>query len=101
MFTKKQKLSSGLTGLDNYVNGIDVYDSMLLHLLSDPSYARETYEITAYEYRPDLIAKDFYGSVDYLGILMIQTKLTLEDYKRGVVLKLIPKQAVDILLKNI
>jgi hypothetical protein len=69
--------------------------------LKDPGLEREEYEIKTFEYRPDLIAQDFYGSTDYEGLLMIQTGTTLVNYKKGETLMLISKSNLDSLLRSI
>ena len=101
MYTRDNKISSGLEDIVNYISGFDVYNSKLIEQLRDPSLPREQYEIKTYEYRPDLIAKEVYGSVDYQGILMIQTGSTLTNFKKGVTLTLISKSALDSLLRSI
>jgi hypothetical protein len=101
MFTRASIVSSGLEDIVNYVSGFDVYNSKLIELLRDPGLEREEYEITTSEYRPDLIAADIYGSDDYEGLLMIQTGSTLTNFKKGVILTIIPKDSLDSLLRSI
>lgn len=101
MFTKKSRIITSTTGLDNYIEGYDIYNARLLVLLSDPGVEREEYEITTLQYRPDLIAKAFYGSDAYEGLLMIQAARGLEDYKKGAILRLIPKDVLDGIISNI
>ena len=101
MYTRANRVSSGIEDIVNYVNGTDVYNSKLIELLRDPGLPREEYEIKTYEYRPDLIAKEVYGSVDYEGLLMIQTGSTLTNLQKGVTLMLIPKANLDALLRSI
>ena len=101
MYTRANRVSSGIEDIVNYVDGTDVYNSKLIELLRDPGLPREEYEIKTYEYRPDLIAKEVYGSVDYEGLLMIQTGSTLTNLQKGVTLMLIPKANLDALLRSI
>lgn len=101
MYTKKDVIISNKENLSNYIDGIDVYNSSILVYLNNPIIERESYEITAYEYRPDLIAEDYYGSVSYAGLLMLQAARGLETYKQGAILKLIPKRILDNILSNI
>jgi hypothetical protein len=101
MYSKANKVSSGIEDVVNYISGHDVYNSKLIEQLRDPSLPREQYEIKTFEYRPDLIAKDFYGSTDYEGILMVQTGSTLTNFRKGVTLTLIPKSNLDSLLRSI
>lgn len=101
MYTKKQKIQSDRTELSNYIEDIDVYNSYLIQKLTDPTLEREKYEITVYEFRPDLIALDFYSDYKYMGLLLIQTRLTLDKFRRGVVLELIPKNIIDNIISNL
>jgi hypothetical protein len=101
MYNRKNTVSSGLENVTNYISGCDVYNSKLIELLKDPGLEREEYEIKTFEYRPDLIAQDFYGSTDYEGLLMIQTGTTLVNYKKGETLMLISKSNLDSLLRSI
>jgi hypothetical protein len=101
MYSRAKIVSSGLEDIVNYISGSDVYNSKLIELLKDPGLEREEYEITTFEYRPDLIAQEVYGSANYEGLLMIQTGTTLINYKRGETLMLIPKDSLDSLLRSI
>jgi hypothetical protein len=101
MYSRAKIVSSGLEDIVNYISGSDVYNSKLIELLKDPGLEREEYEITTFEYRPDLIAQEVHGSANYEGLLMIQTGTTLINYKRGETLMLIPKDSLDSLLRSI
>jgi len=101
MYKKSNTIISNKENLANYIEGYDIYNSTLLVILNDPSISRVQYEITAYEYRPDLLAKDFYGSTSYMGLLILQASRGLETYKRGSILNLIPKNILDNILSNI
>lgn len=101
MYTKNSTIISNKNELANYISGFDVYNSSLLVSLSDPRIERTMYTITAYEYRPDLIAEDFYGDTSYQGLLMLQSGTSLVGYQRGYVLSLIPKLTLDNILGNI
>lgn len=102
MFKKeKQRSISSYGKLPSHIHEADVYNSLLLYRLYDPDITRELYEITVYEHRPDLIAKDYYGSEDYLDFIMLQAKVGLEGLKKGTVLRLIPKSTLDNLINSI
>lgn len=101
MYNKSNSIISNKENLTNYIDGYDIYNSYLLVVLNDPSIPRVSYEITAYEYRPDLLAKDFYGSTNYMGLLILQASRGLETYKRGSILTLIPKNTLDSILSSI
>lgn len=100
MYKKKEIILSSKESLANYIDGFDIYNSTLLYEMNDPYLPRENYEITVYEYRPDLIARDFYGSEKYTDLLFIQCAKTLSDFKKGTVLSLIPKKILDEILKK-
>ena len=61
MYTRSKKIIGNKVELGNYIEGFDVYNSLFLRNLLDPSLARVEYKINNYELRPDLIAKEFYG----------------------------------------
>lgn len=100
MYTKDSKILENKQNLSNYISGIDVYNALILNKLSEPGIQKEDYEITTHVFRPDLIAKDYYGSEDYSGFVMIQAARGLETYTKGSILRLIPKSQLDIILKN-
>lgn len=101
MYKKEPRLIGKKENVSNYVEGVDVYNSTFLHLLCDPTLTKTPYQITTYEYRPDLIAKDFYGSDSYMGILLAQTGLELSSYVRGQFIYLLPKETVDLIIRSI
>lgn len=92
--------SESFEDLSQYIEGHDVFNSKLLRVLNDPSVTRVSYMITRYEYRPDLIAKDIYGSVNYCSLLMSQCRISIDGYVRGVVLRIIPKDYLDKIILN-
>ena len=100
MYTREQKIQNSLTNLSNYIEGFDVYNSLFLQKISDPTLERETYQITVHEFRPDLMAQDFYGSAEYMGILLVQARVDLKSLKRGVVLELLPKTTIDNIISG-
>lgn len=100
MYTKEQKIQNSLTNLSNYIEGFDVYNSLFLQKISDPTLEREKYQITVHEFRPDLMAQDFYGSSEYMGILLVQARVDLKSLKRGVVLELLPKTTIDNIISG-
>lgn len=100
MYTKEQKIQNSLTNLSNYIEGFDVYNSLFLQKISDPTLEREIYQITVHEFRPDLMAQDFYGSAEYMGILLVQAKVDLKSLKRGVILELLPKKTIDNIISG-
>lgn len=101
MYTKASKIISNKQNLSNYISGFDVYNSSLLVLLNDPSITREPYEINTYTFRPDLIARDYYGSSSYEGLVVLMAARGLQTYTKGSILQLIPKSDLDNILSNI
>lgn len=101
MYTKDSKIISNKQNLSNYISGYDVYNSSLLIYLNDPQIEREPYVINTYEFRPDLIANDYYGSTDYEGLVILMASRGLETYTKGSIIQLIPKATLENILKNI
>lgn len=100
MYKKEQRIISSIEDVSNYIEGYDIYNSTFLSLLYNSTEPKEKYEITVYEFRPDLICKDFYGSEDYYGIFLLQTKKLLTGFKKGVILELLPKSAIDNIIRQ-
>lgn len=100
MYEKSSKIISNKQNLSNYISGYDIYNSSLLVKLSDPSIIKENYEITTYTFRPDLIARDYYGSSSYAGFVVLMAARGLEGYTKGSVIQLIPKTTLDNILSN-
>lgn len=101
MYTKASKIISNKQNLSNYFSGFDVYNSSLLVKLNDPSIIRDSYEITTYTFRPDLIAEDYYGSNDYSGLVILMAARRLQTFTKGSIIQLIPKSTLDNILSNI
>ena len=99
MFTKKNKIINTQNDLANYIDGYDVYNSKILENLNDQPKVR--YLIRTFEYRPDLIALDIYGSVDYMGFLLITCGTGLESYAKGNVIEVLPKSTIDLMINII
>lgn len=101
MYNKPVKYTYTREELANYIEGNDVYNSSFLSIISSNAYPKISYVITEYEYRPDLIAKELYGSTTYEGILILQTGLLLEGFKKGAVLNVLSKSNLDNILNNL
>lgn len=101
MFNKSNNTVVSSNLLVNYIDNVDVYNSKLLYKLSNPVVEKIPFEITVHEYRPDLIAQDFYGSIEYLPYVLISSGMSLEQLKKGVVIKLIPKTTLDRIIKSL
>lgn len=100
MFTINKVVIKNKSHVENFIQGKDVYNSLFLMKLRDPMVPKVAYEITTKQFRPDLIAKDFYGSTEYMGVLMLQLSSYsgLEFYKKGKIIPLIEKSHIDNLL---
>ena len=101
MYNKNRIILAQKEHLGNYIEGFDVYNSLLLLRLSDTSLTRDLYQIKTYEYRPDLIAKDYYGSESYLEYILLQGGIAIQSYRKGVVLRLIPKDILDSIIESV
>lgn len=101
MFTKNPKIIHDPQNLDNYIQGTDVFNSVLLYKLKNTDCNRIEYTITSHQYRPDLIAEDIYGSPDWQGILVYQLGIPLESYSKGTTLYVIPKEIIEDLIKSL
>lgn len=101
MYKSNNKLSANILELPRYIEGYDLYNSTLLRELNKPGVTRVKYIITMYQYRPDLIAKDYYGDVNYEGLVMLQNNISLKDYTKGTEIELIPKNELDNIIKSL
>lgn len=100
MYTKAKKIIIDKENIGNYIEGFDVYNSLLLHKLQDQSIRRELYQIK-YDYRPDLVAIDYYGSDSYMALVIIQSKISQVENIRGNYIQLIPKDILDSIINGI
>lgn len=101
MYTKNNQMISNKETLSNYIEGLDLFNSQFLYMIADPTLERKIYEITVFEYRPDLIAKEFYGSENYMGILMAQIGTGLSGLKRGNKISLLPLNVISSILNSL
>lgn len=98
---KKSKKSLNNIDLAIYIDGYDVYNSIILDLLKESEIERKTYVITTFEYRPDLIARDIYGDTKYASFLMLSCSLALEDLYKGATLNVITPEALNNIITSI
>ena len=99
---RKKILSTNKYELNNYIDGSDIYNSKLLSLMSaDPTISRVKYKIEQYAFRPDLICKDFYGSMDYYGLFLLTCGVKIDDFWRGNILYLIPPDVLATVISSI
>lgn len=101
MFKHTSKRDLTLEDLANYIEGFDVYNARLMDGIRDAYNDRVTYEIRTFEYRPDLIAKDIYGSTKYTGLFMLSCGVGLEGLYKGAIIQVIPKEVLDNLVYNL
>ena len=80
-----------------FIEGNDYVNSELLTKI-DQFDEYESYTITKYEHRPDLLSKEIYGDVNYSWLLMYINRVSLGDLVRHKVLNIIPKhRLIDII----
>ena len=101
MYKKKKNISTYSLELGNYIEGFDLYNAQIMDMLRDKYKERVPYEIRTYEYRPDLIAKDIYGSENYTGLFLLTCGVGLSGLKKGAVLSILPKDVVDNIIAEI
>lgn len=100
MYTKPSRIYTDRKNLENYINGADVYNSLLLFYLQDPDLETSEYTVKT-PYRTDLIAEEFYGDVGYEPFVILQIKTPINLVTRGRIFKLITKQEIDSILEKI
>lgn len=102
--TESYALSSDLNPLRYIENtelaGLDLANSTLLYMLDKETEYLE-YTITRYERRIDLISIDIYGSSDYSWIVMYTNRIKISELVRGVKLKYIPINRLQVILSSI
>lgn len=75
--------------LEGYIEGHDVYNSWpLYNLTHNPNLTRENYTVGSNWYRPDLIAKEYYGDVRYESYVILQAG-SIQNIVPGAVLSLV------------
>jgi len=85
--------------LENGIQGADIFDSALLYNLTlDRELDRIDYVVKSNWYRPDLIAKEFYGDARYEAFIILQAG-SIQNIRPGAIIKLIRKENLDILRK--
>lgn len=101
MYTREDNITNSTSELSNYIEGFDVFNSKLLYELNKPDIIKQSYTIKVYEKRPDLIAKEVYGSDSYLGFVILQGGSDLDKYTIGSTISLIPKSTLNNIINNI
>lgn len=99
MYTKPRRIYTDISGMENYIEGTDVYNSKLLYLLSDPGLKTENYVIKT-PYRTDIIAKEFYGDEKYESFVIFQLKISIGYLLEGTRIELISKEQLESILSN-
>ena len=95
MYKKSRHVFTDKLDLSNYIEEFDTYNSEILSIISQSEIEREEYKIRKYEYRPDLISRDFYGDSKYLGLFLLTCGANFDDFKLGNTLYLIPRSTID------
>ena len=100
MYTKPSRIYTDRKNLENYINGADVYNSLLLFYLQDSDL--ETLEYTVKTpYRTDIMAEEFYGDVGYEPFVILQLKTPINKVTRGRSFNLITKEELTKILEKI
>lgn len=100
MYTKPSRIYTNIKNLENYINEADVYNSLLLFYLQDPSLETEEY-IVKTPYRTDIIAEEFYGDVGYEPFVILQLKTPINKLTRGKSFNLITNKELTKILEKI
>lgn len=100
MYKKPIRIYADVKNLENYIEGADVYNSLLLFYLQDPTLETNEYTVKT-PYRTDLIAEEFYGDVSYEPYVILQIKVPLNQVIRGRTFNLITKSVLESILNNI
>lgn len=95
------RTSSSFREFNQYLEDQDVFNSYIVRKLNDPSLVKVSYVVTRFEYRPDLIANDIYGSTDYTGMLMSQCRMSISSYRRGTVIRVLSKTDLDRIINEL
>lgn len=88
MFTRPSRIYTDVKNLEHYIEGADVYNSLLLFYLQDPTLETEEY-IVKTPYRTDIIAEEFYKNVEFEPYVIFQLKTPINMVTRGRVFNLI------------
>ena len=100
MYTKPSRIYTNIKNLENYINGADVYNSLLLFYLQDPSLETKEYTVKT-PYRTDIIAEEFYGDVGYEPFVILQLKTPINKVTRGRSFNLITGEELIKILEKI
>lgn len=100
MYTKPSRIYTNIKNLENYINGVDVYNSLLLFYLQDPSLETKEYTVKT-PYRTDIIAEEFYGDVGYEPFVILQLKTPINKVTRGRSFNLITEEELIKILEKI
>ena len=100
MYTKPSRIYTNIKNLENYINGADVYNSLLLFYLQDPSLETKEYTVKT-PYRTDIIAEEFYGDVEYEPFVILQLKTPINKVTRGRTFNLITEEELIKILEKI
>lgn len=100
MFRQNKTINSNKTELANFIEDKDIFNSTLLCEMNKPGMEKVIYTVTS-NYRPDQVALDFYGSENYLGILLLQVNPSLTVFRKGSVLRLLPKETIDEIITKL
>jgi hypothetical protein len=86
--------------ISEYIKGNDIFGSQLLVDI-DALPVEGYYTISQSEYRIDLITSRIYGDSKYSQILLYYNRLTIDDLKRGTILKYPSLDSIEEMVRNI
>lgn len=86
--------------LEGHISGYDVYNSETLYRVAlDQGLERADYVIKTERFRPDLIAKDFYGDPRYSSYIIFQAG-GIRRLIPGTLLRLVTKEGLEGLWRS-
>lgn len=102
MFKRTNNKDSNDISPDLFIENDDYVNSELLWKLDEfEEDEYETYTITKYEHRIDLISKEIYGHEKYSWILLYINRVSLEDLVRHKVLNYIPIDKLTEIINSV
>lgn len=101
MFTRQRSfVKSDNVSPNLFIDGDSIFSSELLHKI-DKCSDRETYLVTKYEHRIDLISKEIYGDDKYSWLLLYMNRKVVGDIVRDTTLRYILKQQLDAMIDSL
>lgn len=96
----KEYIKSGKVEPSRFIEGLGYNNSELLYKI-DEVREYNTYTITKYEHRIDLIAREIYGDEMYSWVILYINRISIDELVRGVKLNYIPKESLTKLISTV